>query len=201
LILPIVEKSILKLERTKEELQLELATCFNPYWPWQIRQLEEWCFLVRFPPNKKVEDMTDFNSFHLGKDGVLPSVKAWQGELEPYAKLDEVWIQIKGIPPKWCEWDVLDQFASSYGLLEEVDWQRLFGSFYETVRMRIKCSDVLKIPKERLFCIDKKLYKITITVELPIGPGGGQGQGGGGGDAPRDDGDEGSDKNCFDDGG
>jgi hypothetical protein len=49
---------------TKEELQLELATCFNPNWPWQIRQLEEWCYLVRFPPNKKVEDMADFNSFN-----------------------------------------------------------------------------------------------------------------------------------------
>jgi hypothetical protein len=44
-------------EISKEELQLELATCFNPHWPWQIRQIEEWCFLVRFPPNKKVEDI------------------------------------------------------------------------------------------------------------------------------------------------
>jgi hypothetical protein len=26
---------------TLEELQLELATCFNPYWPWEIRQIKE----------------------------------------------------------------------------------------------------------------------------------------------------------------
>jgi hypothetical protein len=37
---------------TKEELQLELETCFNPNWLWQIRQLEEWSFLVRFPQTK-----------------------------------------------------------------------------------------------------------------------------------------------------
>jgi hypothetical protein len=42
---------------------------------------------VRFSPNKKVEDMADFNSFNLGKEGVLVSVKPWMGELEPFAKL------------------------------------------------------------------------------------------------------------------
>jgi hypothetical protein len=83
---------------TLEELQLELATCFNPNWPWQIRQIEEWCFPVRFPPNKKVEDMIDFNSFNQGKEGVSVSVKPWKGELEPFADLEEVWVLIKGIP-------------------------------------------------------------------------------------------------------
>jgi hypothetical protein len=93
---------------SQEELQLELelASCFNPNWPWQIMQLEEWCYLVRFPPNKKVEDVADFNSFNLGKDGVSVSVKPWQGDLEPYAKLENVWIQLKSIPPKWCEWSI-----------------------------------------------------------------------------------------------
>jgi hypothetical protein len=59
---------------------------------------------------------------------------------------------------------MLDQFASSYGLLEEVDWQCIFSSFYEVVRMKIKCTDMSKFPKEMLFCIDKKLYKIVIDM-------------------------------------
>jgi hypothetical protein len=95
------------------------------------------------------------------------SVKIRQGELKPYAEVEDVWIQLKGIPPMWCDWEVLDQFALSYGLLEDVDWQGIFSSFYETGRMKIKCRDASKIPCESLFCIDKKLYKIAITLELP----------------------------------
>jgi hypothetical protein len=34
------------------------------------------------------------------------------------------------------------------------------------VRIKIKCRDVSKIPKERLFCIHKRLYKITTVVEM-----------------------------------
>lgn len=41
-------------EISKEELQLELATCFNPNWPWQIRQLDEWCFWLGFHQTKKL---------------------------------------------------------------------------------------------------------------------------------------------------
>jgi hypothetical protein len=79
---------------------------------------------------------------------------------------------------------VFDQLASSYGLLEEVGWQGIFSSFYETIRMKIKCRDASKIPKERLSCIDKKLYKIVIIVELPK-PNGGSTNG-----ADNDDGDD-----------
>jgi hypothetical protein len=51
-------------------------------------------------------------------------------------------------------------------MLEDVDWQKIFSSFYEIVWIKIKCRDVSKIPKERLFCIDKRLYKITTMVEM-----------------------------------
>lgn len=46
-------------EITKEELIKELAVRFNANWPWQVRQLDEWNYLVRFLPNKKVKDLAD----------------------------------------------------------------------------------------------------------------------------------------------
>jgi hypothetical protein len=42
--------------------------------------MEEWSYLVRFPPNKKVEGMTDFNSFNLGK-GVSVSVEGVSSQM------------------------------------------------------------------------------------------------------------------------
>jgi hypothetical protein len=49
--------------------------------------------------------------------------------------------------------------------LEEVDWQGIFSSFYDVVRLKIKCRDASKVPMERLFCIDKRMFKIMILVE------------------------------------
>jgi hypothetical protein len=81
--------------------------------------------------------------------------------------------------------------------LEDVDWHGLFSSFYEIVRMKIKCRDSTKIPNESLFSIDKKLYKIAITVERPKGAGGSQGSSRGDDDDKGDD--NGEDKYNFDD--
>jgi hypothetical protein len=97
----------------------------------------------------------------------------------------------------WCEWEVLDRFASGYGMLEEVDWQGILNSFYEAVRMKIKCRDASKIPCERLFCINKKLYKIAITLEGAKIVKAQQNSGGGAESGEADK--EGEDENNFDD--
>jgi hypothetical protein len=60
---------------------------------------------------------------------------------------------------------VFAQLASGLGLLLEVDWSSLFKSFYEKVRLKIACKDPLKIPSERLFEMDKKLYMVTLVME------------------------------------
>lgn len=57
------------------------------------------------------------------------------------------------------------QIASGFGLMTEVDWSTLFKTFYEVVRIKVAVRNAEKIPSERLYEIDKKLFFISITVE------------------------------------
>jgi hypothetical protein len=54
--------------------------------------------------------------------------------------------------------------ASNFGLLRDVDWSSLFKS-YEKVTVKIACRQPSKVPKERLFELEKKLYLVNIKVE------------------------------------
>lgn len=76
-----------------------------------------------------------------------------------------VWIKIRKMNPRWCEWAILDQITSVFGTLVDVDWQHNCKSFYETVRVKISCKDVSKIPSERSYGINGKFYKLLIEVE------------------------------------
>ena len=70
----------------------------------------------------------------------------WVGETIHFEELQESWVQIRGLPPKWCSWNAFAQFTSGIGLLLEVDWPSVFKSFYEVVRVKVACRDPFKIP-------------------------------------------------------
>lgn len=109
--------------------------------------------------------MGDFIWFPLNKDGVMASLKTWDGEIKPIGSLIEVWVQVRGIPPKWSVWSVFQQVASSLGKLCDVDWYSLFSSHFGMVRLKIKCKDPTKIPKQRVLELDDKLFLMNYKVE------------------------------------
>jgi hypothetical protein len=150
---------------TQEELKTELANIYCKEWPWQIREMEAGRYLVRFPPHKKVADIKNYPSFNLRKEGVQVEVLEWSGEVQPYSVLQDVWIQMTGIPPKFFHWKIFAQIASSFGLLMEVDWPSVFKSFYEMVRIRISCKDAMKIPTNRLFEMGREIFVVSFLVE------------------------------------
>jgi hypothetical protein len=66
----------------------------------------------------------------------------------PYLKFG---FSLRVSPPRWCDWTIFAQMASSFGLLLDVDWASLFIAFYERMRIKIACRNPSKIPKEILF--------------------------------------------------
>jgi hypothetical protein len=63
------------------------------------------------------------------KERVLVALKAWTGDIDSYDSLEEVCIQISGIPPKWSNWKTFRQIASSLGKMVEVDWKTFIHQF------------------------------------------------------------------------
>jgi hypothetical protein len=121
------------------EIEKELSYIFCKEWPWQIRERTPTRFLVRFPPQRKVADIISLPSFNLRKEGVQVEVVEWVGDLDHFSEL-KVWLQLEGIPPKWCDCKVFAQMTSGFDLLTDVDWTCLFKS-YEKIRVKIACRN------------------------------------------------------------
>ena len=85
--------------------------------------MDQYRYLGRFPPHKKVDKIVVSKTFYfdLDKAGVIVYLKVWDGDIEPYADLIELWVQIRGIPPKWSDWKTFHQATSTLGRLVEVD--------------------------------------------------------------------------------
>jgi hypothetical protein len=64
---------------SETEIVENLQKLFDPVWHWQLREIEEFKFLVRFPPQKQIADtlISDITYFKMNKPGVLVSLKAW----------------------------------------------------------------------------------------------------------------------------
>jgi hypothetical protein len=79
--------------------------------------------------------------------------------------LEIIWVQIRGVPPKWSNWKCFRQIASSIGKMLEIDWTSLFSSFFSMVRVKIACKDPTMILGKILFEMENNFYVIHFKVE------------------------------------
>ncbi|TVT99235.1 hypothetical protein EJB05_55411, partial [Eragrostis curvula] len=170
-------------DMSQEDIVDKLKIIFDREWPWQLNPLDEYRYLTRFPPHKKIAELTfsDVTYFYLNKEeGILASLREWDGEIEPYGELVDTWIQLRGVPPKWSDVETFKQITATLGLIVDIDWSSFFNSFFSMVRIKLACRDPTKIPKERLMEMNKKLYLVKFKVE------GETQQGDGNGSDPKD---------------
>lgn len=119
-------------EKGKEGIIKCLREMFDSKWDWQLKQMDDYSYITRFPPHKKLKEMvySDIIYFPLSKDGVLGFLKVWDGEIEAQEELAEVWVEVRGIRPKWSDWSTFQQVASMLGELVEIDWGSQVTSFF-----------------------------------------------------------------------
>jgi hypothetical protein len=122
---------------------------------------------VKFPPHLNVEEIAGYPSFGLPKENVFVMVHVWSGVMDYYADLEEVWLQIRGLNQEWCKWPILMQFVTAFAIMVDVDWHGMFKTFYEVVRVKIKCRDHSKIPSSRIFEVQGVLFQMRFAVEGP----------------------------------
>jgi hypothetical protein len=81
----------------EKELVEGLEKLFDQNWHWQVRELEEFKYLVWFPPHRQIATtlISDVTYFKLKMVGVMVSLRAWTGDIEPYDILEEIWVQIR----------------------------------------------------------------------------------------------------------
>lgn len=96
---------------------------------------------------------------------MVASLRVWNGDAEPIGSIIDVWVQIKGIPPKWVDWHTVREVASSIGLMVEIDWQTLFNILFSLMRVKVQCKDPTKVPKKRVYVLNKGLYLIQFKTE------------------------------------
>jgi hypothetical protein len=84
--------------------------------------------------------------------------------------MDETWVKVEGIPPKFLSWRVMMRVSTSLGIPIDVDWHEIFRSFYKVLKIKVAVRDVSKIPSSRLMEFGGRNYMLSLSVcHEPVG--------------------------------
>jgi hypothetical protein len=78
--------------------------------------------------------------------------------------MQELWVKVEGIPPRYLSWRVMMRVATALGIPIDVDWHEIFRSFYRVLRLRVVVRDISKIPSSRVMEFDGKMYLLSLSI-------------------------------------
>jgi hypothetical protein len=85
--------------------------------------------------------------------------------------MQEIWVKVEGIPPKYLSWGVMMRVATALGIPIDVDWHEIFRSFYRVLRLRVAVRDISKVPSSRVMEFGGKLYLLSLSIVPDAGNG------------------------------
>jgi hypothetical protein len=88
----------------------------------------------------------------------------WNGDIPAYSEMEEIWVKVEGIPPKYLSWRVMMRVATALGIPVDVDWHEIFRSFYKVLRIKVAIRDVTKIPSNRLMEFGGRNFMLSLSV-------------------------------------
>jgi hypothetical protein len=112
-----------------------------------------------------VQDLIEFRAFDVEADYITVKIMPSDMEVVALSDLIEVWLIVKGIPPRWCARKMFAQMASVYGILMDIHRIVLFKSLYASVRMKVAVRDVSKVPSRKIVEMAQRLYMPTFILE------------------------------------
>jgi hypothetical protein len=59
--------------------------------------------------------------YYTQKKGVSVSFVDWNGDIPAYSEMEEIWVKVEGIPPKYLSWRVMMRVAMSPGIPIDVE--------------------------------------------------------------------------------
>ena len=85
-----VEEGFLDEDEIIKTLKLEV----EKNWAGKLMKMDEYRFLVKFPPHTKVESkvLGEASYFYLKNNTVKASLRVWNGDIEPVGRLIETWV-------------------------------------------------------------------------------------------------------------
>uniref|UniRef100_A0A0A9E9D2 Uncharacterized protein n=1 Tax=Arundo donax TaxID=35708 RepID=A0A0A9E9D2_ARUDO len=150
---------------TARQIETEFQGVFGSDWRCYAKKWSENEFSMRFPNQKKIEELAHFTSMGMRTTNANITVKPWNPAVGAKGVMQKAWLRVKNIPHDSRYKPVLAYVGSLVGRTLEIDEASMFKQDY--VRIKIGCRDVAKVLATTEGALDDYFYDFIFEREIP----------------------------------